>query len=196
MRVQHFVLANIKGNIEAPHHWSVWREFTGTLRDCNAESASISGHHVIYLVKPASCSTWYIALYDATALPTYVCLSVLWTVDMSTGIQDSKANIVWSGTRQMSMTTNDIHRFELFYFQTSPTLLLFSKNYAAFVVSDSRVCFLSLAWSKLRLCSANDKAGYFSNLAYDLQNIVWACSERETEIRPSSNALFLNLLCS
>ena len=49
---------------------ALWREFTGTQRDCNAESPSIPGHHVIYLVKPASYSTWYIALYDTTALQT------------------------------------------------------------------------------------------------------------------------------
>ena len=37
--------------------------------------------------------------------------------------------------------------------------------------------FLSLAQSKLRLCSANHRAGYFSNLACDWLSIVWAYSE-------------------
>ena len=54
-------------------------------------------------------------------------------------------------------------------------------------------CFLSLAWSKLRLCSANHRAGYFSNLACDWLSIVWAYSKQETEkwalIRPSIPAL-------
>ena len=47
--------------------------------------------------------------------------------------------------------------------------------------------FLSLAWSKLRLCSANHRAGYFSNLACDWLSIVWAYSEQETENGPWSH---------
>ena len=38
----------------------------------------------------------------------------------------------------------------------------------------ARTRFLSLAQSKLRLCSANHRAGYFSNLACDWLSIVWA----------------------
>ena len=41
--------------------------------------------------------------------------------------------------------------------------------------------FLSLALSKLRLWSANYRAGYFSNLACDWLSIVGAYSEQETE---------------
>ena len=48
----------------------------------------------------------------------------------------------------------------------------------------TRARFLSLAWSKLRLCSANHRAGYFSNLACDWLSIVWAYSEQETENGP------------
>ena len=44
-----------------------------------------------------------------------------------------------------------------------------------------RAHFLSLARSKLRLCSANHRAGYFSNLACDWMSIGWAYSEHETE---------------
>ena len=40
--------------------------------------------------------------------------------------------------------------------------------------------FLSLARSKHRLCSANHRAGYFSNLACDWLSIVWAYSQQET----------------
>ena len=46
--------------------------------------------------------------------------------------------------------------------------------------------FLSLAQSKLRLCSANYRAGYFSNLACDWLSIVWAYSEQESETGPWS----------
>ena len=49
---------------------------------------------------------------------------------------------------------------------------------------------LSLARSKLRLCSANHMAGYFSNLACDWLSIVWAYSEQETDNWPWSTALF------
>ena len=45
-------------------------------------------------------------------------------------------------------------------------------------------CFLSLARSKLRLCSANNRAGYLSNLACRWLSIVWAYSQQETENRP------------
>ena len=45
-------------------------------------------------------------------------------------------------------------------------------------------CFLSLARSKLRLCSVNHRAGYVSNIAYDWLSTVWAYSEQETENRP------------
>ena len=40
----------------------------------------------------------------------------------------------------------------------------------------TRVRFLPLARSKLRLCSVNHRAGYFSNLACDWLSIVWTYS--------------------
>ena len=47
-----------------------------------------------------------------------------------------------------------------------------------------RVRFLCLVRSKLRLCSANNRADYFSNLARDLLSIFWTYSEQETENWP------------
>ena len=47
-------------------------------------------------------------------------------------------------------------------------------------------CFLSRARSKLRLCLANHRAGYFSNLACDWLNIMWAYSVQDTENGPRS----------
>ena len=44
--------------------------------------------------------------------------------------------------------------------------------------------FLSLARSKLRLCSDNHRIGYFSNLDCDWPSKVWAYSEQETENGP------------
>ena len=44
-----------------------------------------------------------------------------------------------------------------------------------------RARYLSLPRSKLRLCLANHRAGYFSNLACDWLSIDWAYSEQETE---------------
>ena len=40
-----------------------------------------------------------------------------------------------------------------------------------------RACFLSLARSKLRLCSANHRPGYWSNLPCDWPITAWAYSE-------------------
>ena len=40
-----------------------------------------------------------------------------------------------------------------------------------------------LSRSKLRLCSANHRAGYFSNLACDWLSIVWAYSKQEIKKR-------------
>ena len=48
----------------------------------------------------------------------------------------------------------------------------------------TRACFLSLARSKLKLRSANHRAGYFSNLACDWLSTVWAYSEIETQSVP------------
>ena len=44
--------------------------------------------------------------------------------------------------------------------------------------------FLSLAGSKLRLCSANHRSGYCCNLPCDWPSTAWAYSEQETEIGP------------
>ena len=59
----------------------------------------------------------------------------------------------------------------------------------------TRACFLSLARSKLRLCSANHRAGYFSNLACDWLSIVWAYSEQETENGPCTGMSCKEKIC-
>ena len=45
---------------------------------------------------------------------------------------------------------------------------------------------LSLAQSKLKLCSANHRPGYWSNLPCDWPSTAWAYSEQEAENRPWS----------
>ena len=55
-------------------------------------------------------------------------------------------------------------------------------NRVAFMVAWAS--FLSLVHSKLRLCSANHRAGYFSNLACDCLSLVWAYSKQKTENGP------------
>ena len=52
------------------------------------------------------------------------------------------------------------------------------------VIPSAWSCFLSLAPCRLRLCSANHRAVYFSNLACDWLSIVWAYSKQETENGP------------
>ena len=49
---------------------------------------------------------------------------------------------------------------------------------------DTWARFLSLARSKLRLCSANHRPGYWSNLPCDWPSTAWAYSEQETENGP------------
>ena len=49
---------------------------------------------------------------------------------------------------------------------------------------DARASFLSLARSKLRLCSANHMPGYWSNLPCDWPSTAWVYSEQETENGP------------
>ena len=49
--------------------------------------------------------------------------------------------------------------------------------------------FLSLARSKLRLCSANHRPGYWSNLPCDWPSTAWAYSEQKTENGPRSYQL-------
>ena len=48
----------------------------------------------------------------------------------------------------------------------------------------TRVRFLSLARSKLRLCLANHRPDYWSNLSCDWPSIAWAYSKQETENGP------------
>ena len=55
---------------------------------------------------------------------------------------------------------------------------------ADFMNAQNWARFLSLARSKLRLCLANHRAGYFSNLACDWLSIIWAYSEQKTENGP------------
>ena len=54
--------------------------------------------------------------------------------------------------------------------------------------------FLSLARSKLRLCSANHRPGYWSNLPCDWPSTAWAYSEQETENGPRILLTWKNLL--
>ena len=65
----------------------------------------------------------------------------------------------------------------------SPFFIYVTRNWY-FKSGAYRARFLSLAQSKLRLCSANHRAGYFSNLACDWLSRVWAYSEQETENGP------------
>ena len=48
------------------------------------------------------------------------------------------------------------------------------------VCLNNRARFLSLAWSKLRLCSVNHRPGYWSNLSSDWPSTAWAYSEQDT----------------
>ena len=60
----------------------------------------------------------------------------------------------------------------------------------------TRARFLSLARSKLRLCSANHRPGYWSNLPCDWPSTAWAYSEQETENGPRSYQLLTTGPCA
>ena len=55
--------------------------------------------------------------------------------------------------------------------------------------------FLSLARSKLRVCLANHRAGYFSILACDWQSIVWAYSDDPANFPVLWQCCTENFLC-
>ena len=50
--------------------------------------------------------------------------------------------------------------------------------------SQARARFLSLAWSKLWLCSAHNRPGYLSNLPCDWPGTAWANAKQATENGP------------
>ena len=54
--------------------------------------------------------------------------------------------------------------------------------------------FLSLSWSKLRMCSAKHRVGYFSNLVFDWLSIVWAYSQQGTTANGPKWQLSVNSL--
>ena len=87
------------------------------------------------------------------------------------------------------------HMLQIMFMSTSCLLKLVSCECEGIPLIGSQYCFmcwlgairarfLSLTRSKLRLCSANHRAGYFSNLACDWLGIVWAYSKQETENGP------------
>ena len=56
----------------------------------------------------------------------------------------------------------------------------------------TRARFLSLARSKLRLCSANHRPGYWSNLPCNWPSTAWAYSEQETENWPWTEVIAMD----
>ena len=53
-----------------------------------------------------------------------------------------------------------------------------------------RAHFLSLSWSKLRLCSDHHRPGYWSNMPCDWLSTAWAYSEQEIQNGPRSALMF------
>ena len=58
----------------------------------------------------------------------------------------------------------------------------------------TRACFLSLAQSKLRLCSANHRPSYWTNLPWYWPSTAWAYPEQETENRSKSGPISNSLM--
>ena len=74
-------------------------------------------------------------------------------------------------SQAMLYVNRHLKKYKLFKFSNIPTG----------TEGNCSTCFLSLARKKLRLCSANHRADYFSNLACDWLSIVWAYSKQESE---------------
>ena len=82
------------------------------------------------------------------------------------------------------MFYEEIYFFPTFSRNSSPSVF----DNQTLQLSVIRARSLSPARSKLRLCSANHRAGYFSDLDCDWWSIVWAYSEQGTENGPRSFA--------
>ena len=86
-------------------------------------------------------------------------------------------------------------------FIVSNCLLLFKGNLGRCIIANvsgnglqpdgTRACFLSLAWSKLKLCSANHRPGYWSNLPCDWPSTAWAYFVHKTENGPRPLARYM-----
>ena len=103
-------------------------------------------------------------------------LTTLWIDPSQTGALAAQIGsmflVMWSGVKVP-------HR--ICWTQIFPNLGVSDLNPSA---AETWARFLSLAWSKLRLCSANHRTGYWSNLSCDCPSTAWANSEHETENEP------------
>ena len=96
-------------------------------------------------------------------------------------VADTNKKIICSS---LSRATTNETRCNIFSHWLTPCSAMLNEDCEINTLSWAR--FLSLAQSKLRLCSANHRAGYFSNLACDWLSRVWVYSKQETENEPRS----------
>ena len=92
--------------------------------------------------------------------------------------RSTSVNVLAPGTSNTNFTWS-IHKNTLYH----DVLLEITMT-----TTPTRVCFLSPAWSNLRLCSPNHRPAYWSNLPCDWPNTAWAYFEQETEKGPWSTA--------
>ena len=93
-------------------------------------------------------------------------------------------NIFVAICKNMRIVLMGCHYRECWIWNWSNTMSILS----ALWILMARARFLSLAWSKLRLCSANHRPGYWCNLPCDCPSTAWAYSEQETENMPCALA--------
>ena len=87
-----------------------------------------------------------------------------------------KTWLEWIGQRQLQDKTGNV---SVWQFGAS-----YIRDFTVHIVCCALFCcgyvirprFLSLTWRKLRICSANHRAGYSNNLAFNWLSIVWAYS--------------------
>ena len=107
----------------------------------------------------AACSgNWFGKCFVACLAPFHLPEPMLAYCQLQTPTSTNLANL-----NQIATIYNDENRFENVVCLMAAIL--------------SGVHFLSLAWSKLRLCSANNRSGYWSNLPCDWPITAWAYSK-------------------
>ena len=81
--------------------------------------------------------------------------------------------------RELNICSSYCYFMVLFYISVVP-MFLHKALLHILPIHSYLVRFLSFARSKLRLCLANQRRGYSSNLAWDRLSIAWAYSEQQT----------------
>ena len=166
--VQKLVWVNTKDNVKAPHSWLFVRGIHRWPVDSPHKGPAMwkvfPCHFIFMQSLPGVPLVQLLPHQGGCPWSELVAGFDYWSHQRYSYLQD----IAVLDSRIMALISVDI-RVELLTQSTSPW-----------------TCFLSLARSELRLCSANHRPGYWSNLPCGWPSTAWAYSEQETENQPWS----------